>query len=117
MLKKAYLFLIFEIIFQCFAKNKAGVNEHTTFVEIGASSSNADDYDFLDSQKSYEGYVVTNPTRPNISQISADSVVLTWKLETSIGNSDPIVPVKFFKIQFREFFRGRNRSQWHTLGK
>ena len=94
------------------------MNEHTTFVEIGtASPSNADDYDFLDSQKSYEGYVVTNPTRPNISQVSADSVVLTWKLETFIGNADPIVPVKFFKIQFREFFRGRNRSQWHTLGE
>ena len=43
-----------------------------------------------------------------------------WDLEDSSGGGgDPIIPVKFFKIQFREFLGGGRggRSDWHTLNE
>ena len=43
-----------------------------------------------------------------------------WDLENSSSPGDPpIIPVKFFKIQFREFLGGGRggRSDWHTLNE
>ena len=67
--------------YQCFAKNKAGLADHTTFVQVGQPSKSSDggeeDYDDIFEEiehiKNYQGYVTTSPTRPNITQVSTDS--------------------------------------------
>ena len=49
--------------------------------------------------------------------------MVQWKLKTPEGEdaNKPLVPVKFYKIQFREFLpakgdgKGKRRSPWHTL--
>ena len=63
----------------------------------------------------FQDHVVTKPTRPNVTQFSAESAVVQWDLQDPEDPSRPLIPVKFFKIQFREFFRGKRRSDWHTL--
>ena len=103
--------------YQCFAQNKAGQVVSKTFVQVGQDILSPDDYEPLEdveSVKDYNGHVVTSPTAPNVTQVTAESVVLRWDLQAA-ESSDPLVPVKFFKIQFREFFRGKGRSAWHTL--
>ena len=59
-----------------------------------------------------------------MTQVSAESVVIQWKLKSLEGEdaTKPLVPVKFYKIQFREFLSGasgdgtgKRRSPWHTL--
>ena len=56
-----------------------------------------------------------------MTQINAESVVIQWKLKSPEGEdaNKPLVPVKFYKIQFREFLPvkgdGKRRSAWHTL--
>ena len=43
-----------------------------------------------------------------MTQVSAESVVIQWKLKPLEGEdaTKPLVPVKFYKIQFREFLSG-----------
>ena len=59
-----------------------------------------------------------------MTQVSAESVVIQWKLKPLEGEdaTKPLVPVKFYKLQFREFLSGasgdgsgKRRSAWHTL--
>ena len=64
--------------------------------------------------KNYNGFVITSPTRPNVSQVSTESVVIKWDMDAPFS-TDPVIPIKFFKLQFREFFRGKGRSTWHTM--
>ena len=69
--------------YQCFAKNKAGLADHTTFVQVGrqpskSSNGGKEDYDDdifeeIEHIKNYLGYVTTSPTRPNITQVDSDS--------------------------------------------
>lgn len=105
--------------YQCFAYNKGGQIVSKTFVQVGEDILSPDDYEPLDEVETirdFHGHVSTSPTAPNVTQVSAESVVLQWDLEDpEEEGSKPIVPVKFFKIQFREFFRGKVRSSWHTL--
>ena len=72
----------------------------------------------------HQGHAITKPTKPNVTQVSAESVVIHWKLKPLQGEdaTKPLVPVKFYKIQFREFLSGasgdgsgKRRSAWHTL--
>ena len=68
----------------------------------------------------HQGHAITKPTKPNVTQVSAESVVIQWKLKPLEGEdaTKPLVPVKFYKIQFREFLSGtsgKRRSDWHTL--
>ena len=107
--------------YQCFAQNKAGEIVSQTFVQVGGDilSANANDQDYdvifedTDAYQDYKGFVVAPPSRPNVTQVSADSLVIAWDLEKT--SAQPLVPIKFFKIQFREFFRGKGRSAWQTM--
>ena len=58
----------------------------------------------------HQGHAITKPTKPNVTQVSAESVVIQWKLKPLDGedSTKPLVPVKFYKIQFREFLSGTN---------
>ena len=44
-------------------------------------------------------------------QISRTSALLTWTAETG----SRLMPVQFFKVQFREFRRGGARSDFHSI--
>ena len=104
--------------YQCFAENKAGQITFKSFVQVGEDILSSDDYEtFEDIEpiRDFQGYVITKPTKPNVTQVSAESVVLQWTLQNPEDPDKPLIPVKFFKIQFREFFRGKRRSSWHTL--
>jgi len=113
--------------YQCFATNKAGQIVSKSFAQVGDSIlSNSDDYDAFDeveSVRDFQGHAITKPTKPNVTQVSAESVVIQWKLKPLEGEdaNKPLVPVKFYKIQFREFLSAsgdgssKRRSAWHTL--
>ncbi len=108
--------------YQCFVQNSAGQIVSQTFVQVGpdilaAAGDDYDDHGLEEDVQDFDGFVITSPTQPNVTQVSADSVVLQWDLQKPDKEEfkQPVIPVKFFKIQFREFFRGKGRSSWHTL--
>ena len=120
--------------YQCFARNKAGEVVAQTFVQVGedilrddktGGNGNDNDYENLDQDlllettfQDFQGHVVVSPTRPNVTQVNPESIIVRWELKKPEPDysAQPLVPVKFFKIQFREFFRGgKGRSAWHTV--
>ena len=112
--------------YQCFARNKAGEVVAQAFVQVGEDilrdNSEISDYDHDDQEllettfQDFQGHVVVSPTRPNVTQVNPESIIIRWELKKPEDYSQPLVPVKFFKIQFREFFRGgKGRSAWRTV--
>ena len=113
--------------YQCFARNKAGEVVAQAFVQVGEDILRDDktgdnDYENLDQDllettfQDFQGHVVVSPTRPNVTQVNPESIIVRWELKKPEDYAQPLVPVKFFKIQFREFFRGgKGRSAWHTV--
>ena len=114
--------------YQCFASNSAGQINLSTFVQVGDDPTLSDSFDSesLDDyndenfddpilDQDFDGHEVVSPTKPNVTQLTTESAIIKWVLETPSDSGAQVVPVKFFKIQFREFFKGGGRSSWHTL--
>ena len=113
--------------YQCFARNKAGQAVAQAFVQVGQDilrNDNGDEThsDYQDQDllletnfSDFQGHVVVQPTRPNVTQVNPESIIIQWELQKPKAPSVPLVPVKFFKIQFREFFKGKGRSDWRTV--
>jgi hypothetical protein len=97
-----------EGIYQCFVTNGIGQNETTVFVNVDGL---VESDDFYQHPGLLEHLSLTPPSKPNVTQNSRNSALLTWSLEPH----ERAMPVQFFKIQFREFHRGGVRSDWRTL--
>ena len=108
-------------VYQCFVKNGVGQNETTVLVTVNGGSDEEEEEEregdvFADfypasAGSDFRDLKTAPPSRPNVTQISRTSALLTWTAETG----PRFMPVQFFKVQFREFRRGGARSDWRTL--
>ena len=98
-----------EGIYQCFASNDVGIKESTASVLVAGPAENSP---ILRNEAiDLEHLSLTPPSRPNVTQVSRNSALLTWTLE----RHQRAMPIQFFKIQYREFLSGGVRSDWKTL--
>ncbi|CAG0915227.1 unnamed protein product [Notodromas monacha] len=118
-------------IFQCFAKNAYGVDTSPAFLFVqprGVTSS--DDLGSKVEKGSDRGNRRGNgkgkrpgrrpsgpnvssdamepPSRPNVTRLTDESVMLTWEMPVTVG----ALPIQFFKIQYKAM---RRRTAWRTL--
>ena len=106
-------------IYQCFAENDVAtvydavlvrvvpnIRNNTEYVEVEVSSQQ----DKAKSRHKNEKELVA-PSAPNVTQLSEDSVIVTWSLPNTSQQ------VNFFKVQYRDLGKlGENhKSDWYTL--
>jgi len=113
-------------IYQCYASNgiaDAGAiarvplvvaGDHNDLVENGD-----DDDDWHEGDPaSLDHLPALPPSRPKIEQSGRHSALLTWTVAERDKEGREVMPIQFFKVQFREFYRdsgGPRRSEWRTL--
>ena len=106
-------------IYQCFAENEVGTVYDAVMVQVVPSGNkimdSRDTEDNTDSNKRSrhrQKTELTPPSRPNVTQLSEDSVIVTW---TMVNSSQE--PVMFFKVQYRDLGKvgERHKSNWYTL--
>ena len=105
-------------IYQCFAENEVGTVYDAVMVRVVPSGNKGSQYRDDDGKENskrsrhQEKTELTPPSRPNVTQLSEDSVVVTW----TMGNTSK-EPVMFFKVQYRDLGKvgERHKSNWYTL--
>ncbi|XP_075155230.1 brother of ihog isoform X2 [Haematobia irritans] len=113
-------------IVQCFAKNEVGETSEANLLKINpkqihGSSANANTprprYEDVGggtkkgSRKKHKPTMVP-PSRPNVTRLSDDSVMLRWYVPRNDG-----LPIQFFKVQYRmlgDASRTIPRENWQT---
>lgn len=109
-----------EGVYQCFVSNLVGQNVTTALVKVNSTADLQggldDEYDWY-QPSILEHLTLHPPSKPNVTQSSRNSAVLTWTVDldpASGSDGGGGMPIQFFKIQFREFRKGV-RSEWRTL--
>ena len=127
-------------IYQCFASNELGSTYSLARVKVSNLSNEPKDRDdsndsFGDDfsrkvnededshlfghhhreggkkrNKKNKGVKMVPPTKPEISRISEDSVMVRWDVPPNDG-----LPISFFKIQYKEISKAK--SHWNTLNE
>ena len=101
-------------IYQCFAENEIGVVYDAVMVKVVPNMRNRSysDEDATESKNSkrhkYEDLIP--PNAPNVTQLSEDSVIITWSMPNTSQE------VMYFKVQYRDLGKvgGKHKSEWKT---
>lgn len=97
-------------VYQCFAENRAGVATDAVLVRVVPGMRQPGDEEEQEETEPHgwkkRGKEKVKPSAPNVTQLSKDSVVVTWSMETSSTRS-----VVFFKVQYRDLgLKGKDSS-------
>ena len=99
-------------IYQCFAENKAGTTYDAVVVRVVPTMRNETDSEksHQNSKRKKERQELIPPNPPNVTQLSADSVVVTWTMPNTSQD------VQFFKVQYRDLGKKSDdhKSNWYT---
>ena len=98
-------------IYQCFAENKVGVSSSAVIVSITPKMRNQTKEPTKQNSKSHDkGMSLVPPSAPNVTQLSDDSVMVTWTMPNVTQNT------QFFKVQYRDLGTKNDKlkSHWFT---
>ena len=109
-------------VYQCFAENAMGETMMRTDILVNSTTSeqrhldDEDRYDWLERVPSFLDQIITvPPTKPNVTQTDRFSAMLEWTFRSHYAQSFDLMPVSFFKIQFKEIDSSKKSSEWNTM--
>lgn len=100
-------------IYQCFAENKAGTTYDAVVIRVVPTmrkeSSTEKNHSKPKRKKGRQELIPPSP--PNVTQLSEDSVVVTWTMPNTSQE------VQFFKVQYKDLGKKSDdhKSDWYTL--
>merc|ERR1719195_2494357 len=111
-------------VYQCFAENEVGTVYDAVMVRVVPTIRNitseeedqGQDDDIYGKRPRNRGRPpkLVPPSAPNVTQLSEDSVIVTWAMP---NNTNTRQEVMFFKVQYRDLGKiaDRHKSDWYTL--
>ena len=102
-------------IYQCFAENDVSTVYDAVKVRVVPNMRNSTEYEESEENRkrnrNRNEKQLSPPSSPNVTQLSEDSVMLTWSMPNISQD------VKFFKVQYRDLGKiGENyKSDWYTM--
>lgn len=105
-----------EGIYQCFIISPIASSVTSIMIRVKSNDSISDeDLNLWHQPDLLDHLPMVPPSKPSVSQSSADSALITWEVPTTDASlTGETMPIQFFKIQFRELRKG-TRSEWRTL--
>jgi len=103
--------LIHAGIYQCFAENDVGMSSAAVLVRVVPTILNTTQIPITTpSVARSQSPDLVPPTAPNVTQLSEDSVIITWMMPNITQD------VQFFKVQYRDLGtrEDRMKSNWYT---
>lgn len=107
-------------IYQCFASNELGAIYAASHLTV-ISNHNTSNSSLPDEKphkhkhaekgkkgRKHKGVKMVPPTRPFITRLSEDSVMVRWDVPSNDG-----LPIQFFKVQYKEV--GTKKDIWNTI--
>ena len=97
-------------IYQCFAENEVGVASSAVLVRVKPNMRNQTEESTRKTKSERKGTKLLPPSAPNVTQLSEDSVMITWTMPNVTQN------VQFFKVQYRDLGTRNDKlkSHWFT---
>lgn len=100
-------------IYQCFAENRAGTTYDAIVVRVVPTMRKEDNTERTraKSRRNKGRQELIPPSPPNVTQLSEDSVVVTWTMPNTSQE------VQFFKVQYKDLGKKTDdhKSDWYTL--
>jgi len=105
-------------IYQCFAENEVGTVYDAVMLRVvptmhkNSKNSTNDQFQHKTPRHRRKNEKLIPPSAPNVTQLSEDSVSITWSMP-NISSQE----VMFFKVQYRDLGKvgERQKSHWYTL--